>query len=369
MRTTLIPLGQVEATIRDLEASEGVPGTTRACTLNLVACVPTREAADAARETLTRVLSHHPGRTLILAPDPDTPDPGMAADVNLTCPAPTATPFCCEQVVLHFRQEALPHAHSAVLPLLVPEVPVALWWWGSLDPDHILFGRLRPLADVLLVDSALATQPESVIQTLSALQGAFPSGALDLIWTRLTPWRELVAQLFDPLDRRPYVHMLHQVTLTVPETAEGTAAALYLIGWLAGRLQWQPRGRWSRGRRTRTLHFAAPTGDVQVALRRSKEWPDRPLVRVRFQAGGAIPAEFAVGVHEDGTCAEVSVDVGNTHVRKVLAMHLPDQADALVAALRLNGRDQVFDEALRVVIQFLGSAHDHARVPDANNLG
>ena len=79
----------------------------------------------------------------------------------------------------------------------------------------------------------------------------------DLSWTRLTPWRRLIAQFFDSPSLQPYLDRLTAVD--IEHDAGSAAQALLLAGWLAARLGWRPEAKDER----RPTGCGAPTaGDV-----------------------------------------------------------------------------------------------------------
>lgn len=351
----LIPIHEVEATLRHLWQTEGMAGTARATTLNLLVVLPNFASLNTAQEIVEVVAAHHPSRAIFVVPDANTLDPGLAAEVRVFCPASETTSFCCEYIVLHVREDAWPHVHSTVLTFLLPELPVGLWWERPLHDEDHLFRRLQSLADVLIVDSAITTHPEDLVETLLALGGHFPWGCVDLVWTRLLPWRELLAQTFDPLDRRAYLHNIERVNVRVTPDAAGTAAALYFTGWLASRLGWEPQSRWRRGASTRELTFRHANDKVRVSITRGHEGSDSPLLRARVHAGGVRPATFTVAQMDDPGHAEVTVQIGPTHVRQVVPARWPDRATALSEALQLAGRDRIFEDTLRLVQHLLAN--------------
>ncbi len=350
----LIPIHDVEATLRHLWQAEGLAGAARASTLNLLVVLPARDALEDAINAVNAVAAHHPSRVIFLTPDPTTPDPGLAAEVNVLCPAPEIATFCCEYIILHAREDVWAHAHSTMLAFLLPELPVGLWWERPLVKDDHLFRRLQSLADMLVVDSAATKEPEDLALTLVDLNETFPWGCLDLVWTRLLPWRELLAQMFDPLDRRAYLHAIERVSIRATPDPAGTAAALYLVGWLASRLGWEPASRWRRGASSRELHFRRGEEKVRVTISRAPEPGITPLARVRIQAGGVAPATFVVTQHEEGAHAEITVDIGRTHVRQVVTARWLSRGDALSEALHLKERDRIFGDVLNVAKALLG---------------
>lgn len=66
----------------------------------------------------------------------------------------------------------------------------------------------------------------------------------DFNFTRFNPWRELVAQFFDPEDQRAYLAGIDHVTIEYAAGAENEptnpSQAYLFAGWLASRLGWRP---------------------------------------------------------------------------------------------------------------------------------
>ena len=99
----------------------------------------------------------------------------------------------CEAVVLRMYGRLALHAESVVMPLLVPDVPVVAWWHGE-PPAEIATDFLGVVADRRITDAAQAPDP---IAALRLRAEDYVPGDTDLAWTRITPWRTLVAGAFD----------------------------------------------------------------------------------------------------------------------------------------------------------------------------
>jgi glucose-6-phosphate dehydrogenase assembly protein OpcA len=98
-----------------------------------------------------------------------------------------------EAVVLRMYGRLCRHAESVVLPLLAPDTPVVTWWFGTppAKPGQDPLGRL---AGRRITDSAAA--PDGV-QALAGRAADYNPGDTDLAWTRLSPWRSILAAVFD----------------------------------------------------------------------------------------------------------------------------------------------------------------------------
>ncbi|MFG3104523.1 glucose-6-phosphate dehydrogenase assembly protein OpcA [Streptomyces sp. NPDC048182] len=175
-----------------------------------------KAAGDASRE--------HPSRTLVVirrvSRSPrDRTGSRLDAEVRLGADAGTG-----ETVVLRLHGEVVDHAQSVVLPLLLPDAPVVVWWPvnAPLDPARDPLGAL---AQRRVTDSYACEEP---VRELSARADAYAPGDTDLAWTRITPWRSMLAAALDQVDC--------EVRSVEVEGEEANPSCELLAMWLADRL-------------------------------------------------------------------------------------------------------------------------------------
>ncbi|GGV51335.1 glucose-6-phosphate dehydrogenase assembly protein OpcA [Streptomyces longisporoflavus] len=166
----------------------------------------------------------HPSRTLVVikraARSPrDRTTSRLDAEVRVGVEAGTG-----ETVVLRLYGEVIDHAQSVVLPLLLPDAPVVVWWSvnAPLDPAKDPLGAL---AQRRVTDTYAAEEP---IHELTARAEAYHPGDTDLSWTRITPWRSMLAAALDQVACR--------VTSVEVEGEEFNPSCELLAMWLADRL-------------------------------------------------------------------------------------------------------------------------------------
>jgi glucose-6-phosphate dehydrogenase assembly protein OpcA len=123
------------------------------------------------------------------------------------------------------------HAESVVMPLLAPDVPVVTWWL-SRPPDRIAYDPLGVGAEGRITDTTHADDPMAALRVRAE---DFAPGDTDLAWTRITPWRSLVAGVFDATEATA-------TSVTITASDSDPSAAL-LSGWLAARLGIRPELR------------------------------------------------------------------------------------------------------------------------------
>ncbi|MEU0673773.1 glucose-6-phosphate dehydrogenase assembly protein OpcA [Streptomyces sp. NPDC006172] len=166
----------------------------------------------------------HPSRTLVVikrhARNPrERTNSRLDAEVRVGADAGTG-----ETVVLRTYGEVSDHADSVVLPLLLPDAPVVVWW--PVDaPANAAKDPLGALAQRRITDMYAVEQP---LKALELRVKSYAPGDTDLAWTRLTPWRSMLAAALDQA-RVPIT------SAAVESEAENPSAEL-LARWLEARL-------------------------------------------------------------------------------------------------------------------------------------
>lgn len=170
-----------------------------------------RAATDAARE--------HPSRILVAVRRPGRVPPRLDAEIRVggdTGPG--------EVVVLRMYGPLSANAESVVLPLLLPDAPVVTWWAGT-PPKVPADDPLGALAQRRVTDAGTCPEP---MQELARRAAGYSPGDTDLSWTRLTPWRTMLASALD----EPYEPIVGgQVA-----AEEDSPSAELLSLWLGSRL-------------------------------------------------------------------------------------------------------------------------------------
>jgi glucose-6-phosphate dehydrogenase assembly protein OpcA len=263
---------------------------------------------------------------------------------------------CGEQVTIEASGAAVTTVASAIAPLLVPDVPVFLWWKDIPHYDDVLFNRMAAMADRIVIDSSCFDQPHSDMQRLARIVGERPQymSATDLNWGRLTAWRTLIAGFWDVPDYRPYLERIERVTVEydAPDAAPGEIApkALLVVGWLASRLGWKLEGAGAHEEGI-TAGFIFGAGehriDVRMSVSEGRASSDGMLDGVTFSSAGPH-AEFRVALSADGKRLETDAGIdGVRSVGRVLSYEQKSEGQRLSRELTLPVRDIVYEQALR----------------------
>ena len=325
----------------------------RSCTLNFVVVLPRADLIPQAADTAAALTLRHPCRIFLVGAEPQTEAGTLEASVSALChlAVPGGRHICCEQVTAIALGDAVRRLTQLILGLLIPGVPLVVWWRSGLSFDLPLFQGLTHIADRLIVDTAEFDTPAAALTRLAQLLKQRPLALADLTWNRLTCWRELTAQFFDAAQQRPYLDRLDRVAV---ETGGGALPpeGLLWLGWLASRLGWTPTGAHAADGGY-LCTFDSRAGGVNAEVRSSGA-DSRTVRRLELAAGGE--ARFTVE-QQQADCVRAT-----THFReqsmppRTVPLRSYDTVQLLSDALDFVGRDRVYEDALRVaarVAEFL----------------
>lgn len=336
---------------------EGEPQVTRACVLTLVAPVSGWRHANEVTQVVAALTDRYPNRAIVVDTAPNETADAMDAWVQAHCqlPGPGHSQICCEQITITAKGPAVARSASVVLPLLVPDVPVVLWWSHGEPFDSPLFARLCDFADRVIVDSTTFTQPEQRLTQLVALVDQRRTVS-DLAWGRLTPWREVTAQFFDSPTAVVHLHELDRVTLRYRPRPDGTldrTQPLLFAGWLASKLGWKI-GTAISPQAEADLVLARPDGgEVTIELRplASGDHADEQLDAVELQCAHAV--FHITRTNQESALATARVE-GAAPLKRAVRIARADSATLLAEELRLLGHDKGYEGALKAAAAIAG---------------
>ena len=296
-------------------------GVLRACAMTLVVLAEAGDDANTIGETLAALMREHPSRAIVVRIG-DSTEPSLEAKVLAQCWMPFGQhrQICCEQIEIKASNASLADLPTVVLPLVAADLPMILW---SRPPRLLSSPELRALARIAsktIIDGAVFPDPRDAPARLARVTAdGFLLG--DLAWTRLTRWRELIAQIFENPIYFSQLSSITRVTIYFSD-AVPPLGVRYLAAWLSICLEQtasKPRVDWERA-----------------------EGPsDGGLNRVDFvseQASG-----LNVSIHKVEGAAEVRV---NQLVNRTV---FPEASDYVLLReeLSITGRDRIYDATLQ----------------------
>ncbi|WP_320664724.1 glucose-6-phosphate dehydrogenase assembly protein OpcA [Prochlorococcus sp. MIT 1223] len=227
---------------RNIIIKENLPHSTCPLDISVYNSLSKNESKEKAEDLrgqyIDKAISElQPRRLITLAPTLDN-DIALETLVAAYCPLPEdgdGNSACGDVVVLRGNNKSLNNGLGILKDLIPEELPSWLWWNGSLDEAPDLLQKLALSNRRLIIDSALG-KPTRCLELLNQKLNN-GQAVNDLNWLRLRGWRETLAMVFDPLDRR--ASLTGVVNLDIDIEGKHPVQGLLLASWISDRLGWE----------------------------------------------------------------------------------------------------------------------------------
>ena len=318
----------------------------RASVVNLVVCSDLDEEVEQLASDLTAAGGGQPGRLILLLTDEDSPEDGFDARVSAQCQVQPGgrEQICGEIIRIVVHGDAADRSASVVAPLLVPDLPGFLWWRRSMDVDSPLLRRLAAITDRLVVDSA-----RRGVDDLRAL-AKFMTDARDvtisdLAWARLQEWRRALAGLYDSGLTREVLTRPTSIRLEFGASEHLPNEALYVLSWLASRLNWELPSRLVETEAGYRLEGRASHADLTIDLHPAPG-RGRGICGMELSCAGDLIVHLVRHDSEE-PFLETRVEWrGRRLNHQILPLTSQREMDLLAAELEIPWQDRVFEQAL-----------------------
>jgi glucose-6-phosphate dehydrogenase assembly protein OpcA len=157
-----------------------------------------------------------------------------------------------EVIILRLYGLLRDQSSSIVLPMLLPDAPVLVWWpeEGPAIPSQ---DQLGLLAQRRVTDAASSSKPTA---SLRARAHGHSPGDTDFAWTRITPWRTLLAAALD----QPFDEIIGGEVSAVRNNASAELLAL----WLESRLDVEITRKVTRGPGITSARLVTRHGEITI---------------------------------------------------------------------------------------------------------
>ena len=189
--------------------------------LTLVIAPESETLLEESIEAANAASHEHPSRVIVVTTgDADAAEARLDAQLRVGGDSGAG-----EVVVLRLSGPLAGHDGSVVIPFLLPDIPVVVWW-PDVAPAVPAEDPLGQLAIRRITDATNGADPLSAIK--SRLPGYTP-GDTDLAWSRITYWRALLTSAIDQPPHEP-------ISSAVVSGLKDEPALDILAGWLASRI-------------------------------------------------------------------------------------------------------------------------------------
>src|SRR5205809_1508652 len=208
-----VDVSAIERSLAELWRTDkdGEQAVTRAALWNVVAHTSSSELHAQASETLGVASASVPQRTFNIRANAAA-EPELASWISANCHLiGGGKQMCSEEIAIVAGGDRIHRVPPLVSALLLPDMPVAVWWMGDLPNEHEEYVEtlLEP-ADRLIVDSSYFDSPRD-LELVSRVAAQTTTVPADLNWIRLEEWRAATASVFDPPHMRGRLRTIRRV--------------------------------------------------------------------------------------------------------------------------------------------------------------
>ena len=343
-------------------AEAGQPGgaIVRAASMSVVVPVGEAARADRVADLLDSLADTHPCRAILLLADEQIDEPRARLCSHCRRPTEGEPTRYWEEIRLVSSRAALHQVMSLVQTLALPGLPIQTWWPEEPAFDGDLFNHIAEVSDRLVLDSSRFRDPVATLpQLAAAIRVANQSVAFaDLSWTRLTPWRLLIAEFFDAPEDQAVLDSIERVSIEYAPRVSGEASqALLLLGWLGSRLGWEPHALTSDGGGAWSFDVVDGVRPVRAEIT-PRASDDSSAEPAGLRAVRIVASERRRGatytVERDGASDEART-IKEDGARLERYAHLPLQGDRELLLEELSGfaSDRIYQESLDLVARLL----------------
>lgn len=216
---------RIEKTLRMLREQRGEVATGRV--LTLVVSVRSEEDLPTVVQAAHEAAREHPARVIVVVHDRTTDEVYLDAELHLGGSAGAA-----EVILMRLHGELADHGDAVVTPLLLPDTPVVVWWPFT-SPRNPAADALGSLASRRITDSFADAAAGKGPSAIFRRRIGYTFGDSDLVWSRITQWRGLLASALDQRFGANSKESIRSVEIAGPSEDPSVDIA---AGWLAHRL-------------------------------------------------------------------------------------------------------------------------------------
>jgi glucose-6-phosphate dehydrogenase assembly protein OpcA len=342
-------VGQIEHELGKLRTNDDGTLALRSSVLNLIV-VTNEESAEEVTTSVSRLAGRYPARAVVFVADPEgesNVDVGLSAFCHAR--GGGGAQVCAEQITIHAEGPPAAHLESFAGPLLIPDLPVFLWYPGAFSPRSPEFAAMAEMADRVILDSAggPTEDHETCLRQIASLVEDPATPAIgDLQWVGLSPWRSLLADTFGAPERAGELEKIERIEVLYAPGGENRV--LLLVGWLASTLGWTPEST-SRNGGGQTVEFSGPSSGITVEL--SPDSPDARLRRIRLYS-----EEYSFQVSRHRALSDVRTTVMRGEdllAERTVHIGSFDLGVLVGEEMGYRGHDEAYGAALRTAVEVL----------------
>ncbi len=337
--------------LRESAGSSGYDASSiRLRVLNFLAFTTAQDAGARFESVLQVLPQRYPCRAILARTDKDRER--LEATVSARCwhASGEVRDMCSEEVQLVASATQPQELASAVLALLVPELPVTAWVMDGPELRGRLSQELIEAADRIVTDTAVVPDIATGFRALLRDMRDVDARIADFAWLRLEAWRAMVAQFFDGDAGMAELARINEIEIESERDALGSEALL-LAGWLVSRLGLSLADLSADARHVDATLYDGTRG-VTLKIVPPRADGSEPARRIHIRTTGCV---MTVEMHPASGHMHVQEAWGEQTTRRTVAVLRDDEASLVVMAQDDASDPAIYVDAVRSALALMGA--------------
>lgn len=239
---------------------------------NLVVYSPKPSRTPYFKSLVEDIVDYFPCRVLFVEACASSSEDCTGFAINFNSYAMRKGPYLTgyEEISLRCHSSQKEQIPFRLMPYFLPDLPIYLIWGQDPTTEYDILPTLLPVASRLIIDSEATDNLQRFTRQVQGQARGSNLDVIDLNWTRIKGWRDVIAEVFDTPSRVQQLSMAHKLVIKYngrqdPFFSHNEIQAIYLQGWLAAQLHWQLRTL-KRGAGNSQLNYHNGIQDMLVEL-------------------------------------------------------------------------------------------------------
>jgi glucose-6-phosphate dehydrogenase assembly protein OpcA len=215
----------------------------KACLFNLIVYTHEPRRTTYFNELVKIIRTQFPCRIIFIQGNPSSKENYFRIQSKTDCNR-NGNGFCCDQILIEAAGQDLSRVYFLLLPLFVPDLPIYLLWGQDPTTEFSILPHLEHFATRLIFDAETTEDLQQYSRDMLNRMTSSSTQIIDMDWARTGGWREVLAQIFDSLER--YEQLTSAIDVQIHYNDHPSELffhpeiqSIYLQAWLASRLEWQ----------------------------------------------------------------------------------------------------------------------------------
>lgn len=306
-----------QAEIKRLLKSQPNEEKGKACLFNLIVYSHEPRRTEYLKEVVKMIVSQFPCRIIFIQCNRDSKENKLNIKTS-TSNATEENNIVSDQIFIEASGQEINKVYFLLLPLFVPDLPVYLLWGQDPTSEYTILPHLQQFATRLIIDSEATADLQMFSRDIENRMKASSIQIVDMNWSRIGGWREVIAHIFDSQERFHQLTSVKKMEIFYNNRPSNLflhpdTQAIYLQAWLASRLGWEYQ-KTERDNNSQVIFYKSGNTTRQIKL--------TPKTDQNFQAEEIVEISFE-GPDYESNLKRISVDQVQVHASNQYQCLLP----------------------------------------------